>query len=90
MWASIEDIERRQGPSLYNVAKEFSLSVQDQGAADQTKWTLCLSLLGQGRLVAAGYRSKHPDRCLILTPDHCRHRRMLADICLCETPRTES
>ena len=31
----------------------------------------------QGRLVAAGYCSRHPDRCPKLTPDHRRRHRML-------------
>ena len=32
--------------STYHEAKEFSLSVQDQGGADQANWTLCLCAHG--------------------------------------------
>ena len=38
-----------------------------------------ISTVHVGRLVAAGYRSRYPEQCCRLAPDHCRHRRMLAD-----------
>ena len=46
--ASIEDdhIKWRPWPSPYQEAKEFSLSDQDLGGADQAKWAPCLCLQG--------------------------------------------
>ena len=40
-WVSIEGdhIKRRSRPFLHHEAKEFSLTIQDQGGADQANWT---------------------------------------------------
>ena len=44
MRASIEDdhCERRTCPSSYHEGKQISLSVQNQGEADQVDWAMCL------------------------------------------------
>ena len=67
--------KRKPCASPYHAyAKEFSLSVQDQGGADQTNWTLCLFRHGpmpfnSNRISLKASR---------LTPDH-RRRHILAD-----------
>ena len=57
--------------------KQVYLSVQDQSGANQVYRMLRFIQMVPRRLVAVRYRSGHADRCLRLTSDNRRHRRIV-------------
>ena len=73
-------ITSKEDHTLFNIAaKEFSLSVQNQGGAYQTYWCRVFVCTFIWHLVAAGYPTKHPDWSCRLTPIYHYRHCLLAD-----------